>query len=447
MSGTMGADPVLTSQLGAAYVAGFQGSATGLAPNGVMTVAKHWVGYSALPGGFDSHSWYGRTAHLTTAQLQTHVAAFRGALAARTGGIMPTYPIIAGPVIGGKPVEPVAAGYSKVLLTDLLRGQLGYRGIVLSDWGITSDCNERCRNPTAEAPQRPQDIGTSWGVEGLTVPQRMALGIAAGIDQFGGTHDVASIAKAVADGQVSEARIDQSVLRLLTIKFRLGLFENPYVDPATAERIAADPANRALAARTQRDAQVLLTDHAGAGAGSGAAGNSLAAIRASLAAGKRKVWLAGLDAAAATRAGLTVVATPAEADFALIRTETPSEVLHPYNFFGGRQREGRLDFRKGDPAFDALQAARAAGKPAVFSIFLDRAAIMTNIVPDAAAVIATFGASDDAVLDVVLGKASPRGRLPFELPSSMAAVEAQDPAVPDDSARPLFARGAGIVGR
>jgi len=121
--------------------------------------------------------------------------------------------------------------------------------------------------------------------------------------------------------------------------------------------------------------------------------------------------------------------------------------LHPNFFFGTRQKEGRLDFRDGDPAYEALKQARAAGIPAVFSIFLDRPAILTGVVDKAAAVLANFGASDAAVIDVVLGRATARGRLPFELPSSMAAVEAQDQAVPDDSANPLFRRGAGMVPR
>jgi beta-glucosidase len=80
----------------------------------------------------------------------------------------------------------------------------------------------------------------------------------------------------------------------------------------------------------------------------------------------------------------------------------------------------------------------------ILSIYLDRPAILTNMTGLTDAIVANFGASDAAVLDLVLGHARPRGRLPFELPSSMAAVEAQDPAVPDDSAAPLFPRGAGL---
>ena len=82
--------------------------------------------------------------------------------------------------------------------------------------------------------------------------------------------------------------------------------------------------------------------------------------------------------------------------------------------------------------------------PTVLAIFLDRPAILTNIQSKAAAILANYGATDAAVLDVVMGKATAKGRLPVELPSSMAAVEAQNPAVPDDSSNPLYPRGAGI---
>ena len=428
ITGTFGADPATISRLGGAYVAGFQGSPAGLARHGVMTVVKHWVGYGALPEGYDSHNYYGRTARLTTAQLWQHIAAFRGAFRAGAAGIMPAYPIIAGPVIDGHPIEPVGAGYSHVLLTDLLRGRMGYRGIVLSDWAITRDCPERCSAPTPAAPQRPQDIATDWGVNDLTVEQRYALGINAGIDQFGGTEDVAPLLDAVHHGLVSQARIDQSVRRVLIAKFRQGLFDNPYVDPARAEAVVRNPAHHALAAATRRAAQVLLVD------------------RFRLPAGRR-VWLFDLDPAAARAAGLTVVATPQEADFAIVRAETPSERVHPDYFFGRMQKEGRLDFRPGDPAHDALQAAHAAGKPTVLALFLDRPAVLTGVIDKADMILANFGADDAAVIDVILGRAHARGRLPFELPASMAAVAAQDPAVPDDSKAPLFPRGSGIVRR
>ena len=427
ISGTFGSDPELTSELGGAYVAGFQGSADGLASDGVMTVVKHWVGYGAQPAGYDAHNYYGRFA-IPGDALPLHVEAFRGALAARSGGVMPAYPILVDTALEGRPLETVGPGFNRQLLAGLLRGALGYEGILLSDWAITRDCNQRCRAPTAEAPQRPQDIATSWGVEHLSVRERYVKGVEAGLDQFGGTDEVEPLIEAVQAGEISRERLDRSVRRLLLPKFQLGLFENPYVDSAKATAAIGRPVDAALAARVQREAQVLLENRGG-----------VLPFRSG-----GKVWLFGIVPEAARAAGLTVVDDPAQADFAIVRTEAPSEMLHPDHFFGSRYKEGRLEFRDGDPAYEALKRA-SASVPTAVAIFLDRPAVLTNVRDKASVILANFGASDAAVLDVLLGRAVARGVLPFELPRSMEAVAAQDPALPDDSAEPLYPRGAGIL--
>ncbi|HSG33478.1 MAG TPA: glycoside hydrolase family 3 N-terminal domain-containing protein [Sphingomonadaceae bacterium] len=424
ISGTFGSDAELVSRLGGAYVAAFQGGAAGLRPDGVIAVAKHWVGYGAQPEGFDAHNYYGRFAR-PGKYFPSHVEAFKGALDSRVAGIMPAYPILEDVELDGEPLEPVGPGFNRQLLTGLLREELGFAGFILSDWAITRDCTPGCREPTAAAPQAPPDIATSWGVEDLTVRQRYAKGIQAGIDQFGGVDDVAPLLEAIEAGEISPVRIDEAVRRILVPKFQLGLFENPYVDAAEAPDLVRRPEDEALAFRTQAESQVLLQGKNGL---------------LPLAPGRRKVWLFGVDHAAAEAEGLEVVDDPAEADFAIIRTEAPSEMLHPHHFFGSRYKEGRLDFRNGDPAFEALKRASAT-VPVIFSIFLDRPAVLANVQDKANVILANFGASDEAVLAVVLGRYEPRGRLPFALPRSMTEVEAQDPAAPDDYEDPLYPRG------
>ncbi|MEP7242318.1 MAG: glycoside hydrolase family 3 C-terminal domain-containing protein [Gammaproteobacteria bacterium] len=206
------------------------------------------------------------------------------------------------------------------------------------------------------------------------------------------------------------------------------MFENPYVDAAGAAAIAGNARFQAEADSAQRQSQVMLENRDGI---------------LPLDTRARKVWIYGIDASAAGRAGLTVVSDLRAADVAILRVATPFERLHPYYFFGQRQNEGRLDFRDGDADYEAIKKASAL-VPTVVFVDLDRAAVLTNVRDKVRALVATFGASDAAVLDVAAGRAKARGRLPLELPSSMKAVGEQDSAVADDSAAPLYAVGAGL---
>jgi len=427
ITGTFGSRADVVSSLAGAYVEGFQHGKEGVAVDGVAAVVKHWAGYGAQPNGFDAHSYYGRFAKLSDASFARHVAAFRGAFDSSVAGVMPAYPILDGITVNGQPVEAVAPGYNKQLLTELLRGEHRYRGLVLSDWAITRDCNDSCVAPSGTNLQQPRSIATPWGVEKMSRLDRFAKGVNAGLDQFGGTGEADMIVTAVRNGLLTEQRVDESVRRVMTLKFQQGLFDNPYVDPAKAGSLVGAEQFRKEGEAAQRRAQVVLENR-----------DRTLPVDAKA----RKAWLFGIDANVARAAGFTVVATPAEADVAIVRVATPFETLHPHHFFGALQHEGRLDFRDGDAAYEAIKQASAA-VPTIVAVDLDRPAILTNVRTRAKALIATFGASDAAVLDVVAGRARAEGRLPFELPSSMREVQAQDPALPDDTAHPLYPVGAG----
>ena len=248
-TGTFGANADLARTMVQAYVAGFQGGDRALARDGVATVVKHWVGYGANPQGFDGHNYYGRLAVHDNATLKTHITPFLGAFAAGVAGVMPTYDIISGPTVAGKPLEPVAAGYNAQLL-GLLRKDYAYKGLVLSDWGITRDCTLACRAPSQ--PQTPNEIAMPWGVEDLTPAQRYAKAVHAGIDQFGGVTEPEWIIQDVKAGTISPARVDAAVARILALKFQLGLFENPLVDPAVASTVVPPPRSRKAAAPRPR---------------------------------------------------------------------------------------------------------------------------------------------------------------------------------------------------
>ncbi|WP_299307205.1 glycoside hydrolase family 3 N-terminal domain-containing protein [uncultured Croceicoccus sp.] len=425
---TFGSDPRIVSQLAGAYVVGFQGSATGLTRDGVATVAKHWLGYGAQPEGFDAHNWYGKRVTLTNESLARHRAGFDGVLAANTAGIMPTYAIIDGVTIDGKPIEAVGAGFSKELLSDMLRRDANYGGLVVSDWGIANDCPEACRAPTSENPQGVQAIGMPWGVEDLTMEDRVAKAVNAGVDQFGGLDDPAALLAALRSGRIDMARIDQSVRRVMLVKFRLGLFDDPYVDPEAAGMIVGNSNALAQGNQAQARALVLLQDRDGI----------LRNARE-----KQRVWLYGIDLEIAQANGFEVVRDPAEADMAILRFAAPAEKLHPHHFFGAMQNEGRLDFRPGDAGYDALLTVDRK-TPTIIMVDLDRPAVLSEVLRHTDVLIGAFGASDGALFDVLTGKVAPQGRLPVELPRDMDAVVQQRPDLSEDSVRTSFPRGFGL---
>jgi len=421
---TYGEDAEISAQTAAAFVRGLQGSPDGIGPGGVAAVIKHFAGYSASSNGFDAHNYYGRHARLNEAEWQQHLRPFVGGLSAGPSGVMPSYSIIEELELGGQPLEPVGAGYNRVILTDVLRGQLGFGGIILSDWAITADCSQRCRDgsPAGEAPSF-ADVSTAWGVEGLDRTQRFAKALNAGMDQFGGVDDPSPIVTVVQQGLVSEARIDESARRILAQSFALGLFENPFVDPAVAAANIGTAEELARGRAAQAEAMVWLETPARSVWQPGA-----------------KVALFGMSPDAARAAALVPVVDPAEADFAIIRTRSPSELLHSGYLFGAMHQEGSLEFPADHPAL-AFMATLPADLPLVADVQLDRPAILTPFKARAQYLLASFGAGDAALLAVLSGAMTPRGRLPFELPSSMAAVEAQRPGAAADSTDPLYPLG------
>ena len=428
INGTFGEDADLVRSLTRAYVTGFQGGRDGIDTGGVLVVAKHWVGYGAAREGYDSHSYYGRFATFPGKNLDYHVRPFLGAFEANVAGVMPTYSILEGATWRGRPIEPVGAAFNRQVLMEMLRGQHGFRGVIVTDWAITNDCGQRCREgaPPGERPSW-MDLGMPWGVEDLPMRARFVRAVQAGVDQFGGTERADLIVESVRASELSEARVDSSVHRVMAQKFAVGLFENPFVDPAEAARTAGSAAFRAVGLEAQRRSLVLLENQGGV----------LPLRKKGL-----RVYLHGIAPDAAAREGWTVVSDPKQADVAIMRLNAPFETLHPGYIFGAMQHEGSLAFRDGTPDFEAFKRV-SADVPTIVTVYLDRPAILTPLKDRARALIANFGVSDEALLDVLTGRSKFSGKLPFELPSSMEAVRAQRSDVPYDSDHPLYPFGFG----
>jgi beta-glucosidase len=423
ITGTFGESPARVAALVTAYTQGMQGSNTRLARNGVATIVKHWVGYGAAVDGFDGHNHYGRYSRFDGGRFADHVTPFLGAIASGVVGVMPTYNILQGLQIDGTPVEQVGAGFNKQLLAEQLRGTYKFRGMVLSDWAITQDCVETCL--TGLPRQLPMQIAMPWGVESLTKAQRFAKGMNAGIDQFGGVDVAQPFLDAVKEGTLTESRLSEAAVRVMLVKFDLGLFENPYVNAARAAAIVGSPDKVRLALSTQARALVVLENTRGA---------------RMLPAPGAKLFLHGVDTAVARARGYRVVSAAADADVAILRIAAPFQRLHPTFFFGSFQHEGDLDFKPGDSTLTLVKAT-AAKVPTIVVVYLDRPAILTELVPSAQTLIGEFGVSDGALFDALTGRVRPVGRLPFELPRSMDAVRAQKTDVPHDSPSPLYRIG------
>jgi beta-glucosidase len=401
---TFGEDPELTSRLGAAYIRGFQGPELG--PDSVATMTKHFPGGGPQKDGEDPHFPYGREQVYPGGRFETHLKPFEAAFEAGTSQIMPYYGM---PV--GTEYEEVGFGFNKSVITGLLRERYGFDGIVCTDWGLISD-GEIGGEPF---PAR------AWGVEHLSPRERMLKVLEAGADQFGGESIPDLLVDLVRSGELPEERLDVSARRLLREKFRLGLFDAPTVDPVRAAAVVGNAEFVAAGEAAQRASVTLLKNE-----------GLLPLARGT------KVLVRGFDPELVARYA-RVVDTVEEADVALVRLHAPYEQRTTMfeNFF----HAGSLDFAK-ETVDEVLAVARAV--PTVVQVFLDRPAILTPIAGDVAAISVDYGASAVALLDVLFGEAAPHGRLPMDLPSSMAAVEASRPDVPFDTADPLFRFGHGL---
>lgn len=408
-NGTFGENADLTAKLGAAYIRGFQGETLGA--DSVSTMAKHFPGGGPQLDGEDPHFAHGREQIYPGGNFEYHLKPFEAAFEAGTSQLMPYYGM---PV--GTEHEEVGFGFNKSVITGLARERYGFDGIVCTDWGLLSDAQMMGEPFPARA----------WGVEHLSVAERMAKVIEAGVDQFGGEAIPELLIQLVQDGTITEGRLDESARRLLREKFILGLFDKPLVDVEAAARIVGSAEFRAAGERTQREALTVLAN--------GSDNSPTLPLSRGI-----RLYAEGIAPDAAGRYG-TLVATPEEADVALLRLTAPFEPRP--GMFEGFFHQGSLAFPQEE--IERINAV-CATVPTVLEIYLDRPAILTPFAETAAALIVDFGASDHAVLDVLFGASPARGRLPFELPSSMAAVAESRPDMPSDTADALFPFGHGIT--
>ena len=399
--GTFGSDSKLSTSLTLAYMDGFQGE--NINSQSVLTMVKHFPGGGPQENGLDAHLMSGKNQVYPGKMFDYHLEPFIKAINNNLKVIMPYYGIAV-----DQSNENIAIGFNRYLLNDLLREKLNYEGVICSDWGIIT--------------------GRHWGVTNLTIPERYIKAINAGIDQFGGEMHPEIVVQLVKENKIDESRIDRSARRILKNKFELGLFDDPFVDIESVDKLINTQTTQKLALDAQRKSVVMLKNS-----------NLLPLTE------ETKIYVDGMEF---KDSDINKVNTIEEADVIL---------MYLHTVFNGNQEPGtdRLFdrflsnlFPNTDLRFNNQVVKRASEysqlKPLILVVDINRPAILSELNDLSDALIGTFGVNDDVIHEIINGKTNPSGKLPFELPSSMSEVEEQLEDVPDDTANPLYKYGYGL---
>ena len=412
INGTFGEDAILSAKLTYAYVRGFQGDS--LSATSVACMTKHFSGGGPQKEGIDPHFSIAKGQVYPGNNFNYHLIPFEAAFKAGTAEIMPYYGI---PM--GMTGENVGFSFNKEMITGLLRNKYHFNGVVCTDWGLLTDLKFL---GFMILPARAR------GMEKATTEERMLKCINAGVDQFGGEMIPEMLVRLVKEGKISEARIDSSLRRLLRVKFEQGLFDNPFTDVDQAVKTIGNPEFIAAGELAQRRSIVLLKND------SNGTGKTLP-LKNGI-----KVYLQNIDPDKVSKYAV-VVKKPEEADYAILRLKSPTQYIKGTGLLGKLFSSGDLDF-KGKALDEILKILDNV--PSVADVYLDRPAVIPEIAAASKGLLVNFGASDEALLDVIFGKVNPSAKLPFEMPSSMEAVRNQKEDMPYDSKDPLFPFGFGL---
>ena len=388
IEGTFGENADHAAAMMREIVLGFQGEKLGT--HSVALTTKHFPGGGPQVEGHDPHFVWGQDQHYPGKMFDYHLKPFQAAIDAGTSSIMPYY---AKPI--GTQYEEIAFAYNKAIIKDLLRGKMGFKGIINSDTG-----------PIEMMP---------WGVEKLTILERYQKAIDCGVDIFSGSADPALLLETVKKGMVSEQRINESVARLLKEKFDLGLFENPYVDVSVAEKTVGNAEFQKKADIALRKSIVLLKNEA----------KVLPLSK------KTKIYFESQYDNGRTKTPNTVVKPISNkwTNLEFVDTKEAADVVllwitpnmgSLFNTKEGQAIELQLSKNKVD-------IARVNGftstKPTIVAINYTSPWVIDEINnADLKTVIATFGTTQDALLDVISGVFRPTGKMPFTTPISRQAV-------------------------
>lgn len=480
-SGTFGENPQLSAAMAEAYCNGFQTSlgkqeiTDGWGFGSVNAMIKHWPGGGSGEGGRDAHYGMGKYAVYPGNAFDTHLIPFtQGAFKLKgktkmAAAVMPYYTISFNQ--DKKNGENVGNGYSKYIINDLLRTKYGFDGVACTDWLITGD----------ETDLHTFLTGKSWGVEKLTVAERHYKVLMAGMDQFGGNNEAKPIIDAYAMGvkehgdKWMRARMEQSAVRLLKNIFRVGLFENAYLDAEATKNTVGKAEFMAEGYAAQLKSMVLLKNKNQALPL--VAGKTVYVPKKFTPAGRNFLGIPTpekLDypvSLTVLKKYFKITNNPDSADYALVFIESPKSGIgysledaqkggngyFPLSLQFGEYKA--VDAR--DPSIgggDPLETftnrtyknktvtstnvtdlsmvtdtyTKMKGKPVIVSVAMDNPLVMSEFEAQSNAILVNFRSTDQAILETMLGKSEPSGLLPMQMPADMSTVEKQAEDVPQD---------------
>lgn len=465
----------------------------------VALTIKHFPGGGPQEMGLDPHYAHGKNQAYPGSNFGYHLKPFLAAMDAGVSAVMPYYGVPINVTYQGVTYDQTGMAFSKQIVTDLLRGKLGFKGYVNSDTGIIND--------------------RAWGLEKKSVAERVAAAINGGTETLSGFNVNKTITDLVAAGLVSETRVNEAAKRLLKEQFQLGLFENPYVDASKANAAIGSSANLAAGLDIQRKSITLLQNQ------DQGTGTKTLPLKAGA-----KVYTMGLASTDTVKYGYTVTdgealvagVRPSAAghDYAVIRVEVSNNKLVPGTTTkytstyrsddpatGGRINPttgkswgsqdrcvakadysvedaakacldnglgfgGSFPWENGMLSFTEMAAAQSwlisppladiqavmnevGAKKTVLAIYFRQPYVLDDAsgLKGAGGIVAGFGVSNAALLDVLSGKVlatgapfKPQGKLPFALANNAKAIVDNLPDVPGyPSQDTLFPFGFGLT--
>ena len=471
-NGTFGESPKLAAAMAKAYCDGFQSNEWGI--KSVNAMVKHWPGGGSGEGGRDAHYGIGKYAVYPGNNFEEHLVPFLEGAFDLEGGtrmasaVMPYYTIS---WKQDKKGEKVGNAYSNYIITDLLREKYGYDGVVCTDWGVTRDHTVMDNFIN----------GKPWGVEDISIVDRHYKALMAGVDQFGGNDDAKPIIAAYEKGvkehgkDKMRTRMEKSAVRLLRNIFRTGLFENPYLDIEKTTSIVGHPDTMTAGYEAQLQSIVLLKNKH----------NSLPIKE------KKTVYIPkrftpasrnfmGMETPESmdypvnldlVKKYYNVTEDPDEAEFALVFIQNPEATIgydrtdlanggngyspislqyrdytatsardisiaggDPMESFTNRSYKNKVTktSNRTDMQLVLDTKAKMGDKAVIVSVSTTKPMVFNEFETAASAILLNFGVQDQAVFDLISGKAEPSALLPMQMPANMRTVEKQFEDVPFD---------------